>query len=80
MRKLKKSKPSHMGPYNKAIGKSNILNIVDDFYNNGEVDYPLGPDAQKGSPDTGPWDEDNYKKNKEKEKKKEQEGYGDEEY
>ena len=35
MRKLKKSKPSHMGPYNRAIGKSNILNILNDFYNNG---------------------------------------------
>ena len=67
MKKLKKS-------------KSSILGIVDNFYNNGEVDYPLGPDAQKGSPDTGWWDEDNYKKNKKKEEKKEREGYGDEEY
>ena len=74
MRKLKKSKPSHMGPYNRAIGKSNILNIVNDFYNNGEVDYPLGPDAQKGSPDTGPWDEHTEENNNSNN------GYGDEEY
>ncbi len=33
----------------------------------------LGPDADKGSPDTGPWDEH-------KEEKKDKEGFGDEEY